>query len=245
MTVKAVVFDFSLTLIKTKGRLYRYIQNEIVKRFGDIVSRKLSDIESIYESTRKEKYDLGIEVHPYKWIVKVLEILDVEPTKELLEEILDKAEERYMKDMVVFDDVLPTLNALKEMDITMAVLSNMPDGDLVRKSLNRLKLSHFFTYVVTSFDINMRKPLPDVFKYIIDRLEIPSKNVLMVGDQLEDDIWGANMVGAKTALIERNVQKDSPIVRDAKIYKVLKKTAPTYRIKSLTEIIDIIKKGEE
>lgn len=45
------------------------------------------------------------------------------------------------------------------------------------------------------------KPQPEMYRFALERLELPAEQVLVVGDRVETDILGAQLLGCRTALV--------------------------------------------
>ena len=61
--------------------------------------------------------------------------------------------------------------------------------------------SNWFTHVISGDDIKARKPALDGFRSVIEKSEIPAKNILYVGDRVEVDILPAKQLGLQTCLV--------------------------------------------
>lgn len=101
----------------------------------------------------------------------------------------------------VFEDVLPSLSALRSRGHRLAVLSNWDDR--LRPLLKRLELMDYFEAAVISCEIGCRKPDPEVFLKAAQTLGLAPKQVLHVGDSLEHDVSGASGAGMQAVGINR------------------------------------------
>ena len=131
-----------------------------------------------------------------------------------------------------FDDVLPVLLKLKK--FKLAVLTN---GMAIhqRRKLAKSGLLYFFSgknrEILTSSEIKFGKPHSHGFKFIINKLNLSTNEVIMVGDRPEGDIFGANKLGIKSVFINR----ENEVIKNEQYY-------PTYEINSLIELPTIISK---
>ena len=120
--------------------------------------------------------------------------------------------QRYLEDSLgnenLFDGVVAYLNHLKNKNIKMAVFTNKPK-DLTNKTLKRHKISNYFNYVVTSDDLEFKKPSPDGCYKLIEMSSIPSENIIMIGDS-ELDQKAAN--SASIPFYYHNVLSNDPII---------------------------------
>ncbi|HRD32371.1 MAG TPA: HAD-IA family hydrolase [Fimbriimonadaceae bacterium] len=110
----------------------------------------------------------------------------------------------------LFPDTLPTLEALKERGVRMAVVSNW-DISLDR-TLRAFGIDQFFEVTVASMVVNSEKPDPGIFQHALGRLGVAPEEVWHVGDDAVADAQGARQVGIRSFLIDREFKGDSPFV---------------------------------
>lgn len=107
----------------------------------------------------------------------------------------------------------------------------------VRKALRKLEIEEYFSAVVTSTDIGVTKPHPDIFLEALRQLDVSPEEAIMIGNDPTRDILGAKQLGIITVLYRTSdyYQKGSEIDAD-------------YFIDSLNELLRIIttlkKRGE-
>ena len=111
----------------------------------------------------------------------------------------------------VFDDVLPTLNALAAMGIRLAAISNWDER--LRPLLQRLNLSDYFEIIVVSCEVGFAKPASVVFEVAVKKLGLPPGSILHVGDNLAADVEGARTAGLRAVRIDRS----SPAITNEQI----------------------------
>ena len=85
----------------------------------------------------------------------------------------------------------------------MALLSNYPDGDAIRASLDDTGIAPFLEHALVSGDLGLCKPHPDVFRAVLDALALPPEAVLFVGDNWLADVQGARRAGMQVAHFRR------------------------------------------
>lgn len=98
-------------------------------------------------------------------------------------------------------DTMPALEALQELGLPLAVLSNF--GTHLGGLLARLGLLRFFEFVVVSAEVGLAKPDRRIFDLAVDRAGLPRQRMLYVGDHVGDDIEGARAAGLDAVLIDR------------------------------------------
>jgi histidinol phosphatase-like enzyme len=101
----------------------------------------------------------------------------------------------------LFDDVLPTLDSLADMGLTLGVVSNW-DCALPRH-LERLGVADRFGVICASAAVGHRKPDPGIFAVALSALDVLPGEALHVGDQHDEDVVGAQAAGVHALLIDR------------------------------------------
>jgi putative hydrolase of the HAD superfamily len=108
---------------------------------------------------------------------------------------------------VVFDDVVPTLEALKSRGLRLGVISNF-DSRLF-DLLQALGLSRFFDSVDISARVGAAKPDPAIFRAALGHYPIEPSQAAHVGDSLREDVAGARAAGLCAFLIDRRGEQHS------------------------------------
>ena len=105
-------------------------------------------------------------------------------------------------DLAPFPDVVPTLPGLKSRGIKLGMISNMNrSGPDLADSLG---LSDKLDFTLTSLDVGVEKPHPDVFLEALRKAGVTSKESVHVGDQPVSDVVGAEGVGIHPVLLDRD-----------------------------------------
>lgn len=105
-------------------------------------------------------------------------------------------------DLVLFDDVMPALDALKKRGLTVGLLSNIEQD--MTATLDKLGLTPRLDIIVTSQDAGFSKPRPEIFRYALDKAGVDAADAVYVGDQYQVDIIGAKGAGMQGILIDRD-----------------------------------------
>ena len=100
------------------------------------------------------------------------------------------------EDILLFDDVLPTLKVLQG-GYTMGLLSN---GNTYPE---RCGLAGYFQFVVFAQDHGIQKPDPAIFDIAIERAGCARHQLLHVGDSLQNDVIGAKQAGITSVWLNR------------------------------------------
>ena len=102
----------------------------------------------------------------------------------------------------LFSDTIPLMKALRAKSIEAVILTNGP-SDGQRAKFKSLGLSRYIQQIYIGEEIGFSKPNPKAFEVVLRDLGVPASDALMVGDSIENDINGAEQVGIKAVLIDR------------------------------------------
>lgn len=106
------------------------------------------------------------------------------------------------RNYVAFDDVVPTLRALRDDDgPTLGVISNYEAW--LEDLLSDLGLSDLLPVRVISGVEGVEKPDPAIFRLALDRVGLPAAEVVYVGDVPDFDYEPAAAIGMFPVLIDR------------------------------------------
>ena len=99
----------------------------------------------------------------------------------------------------LYDDVFPTLEALRASGLKIGLLSNSA------RDLDEFVSHHNLVVdaVLTSRAHGKTKPHETIFRRILELLDVSPEEAVMVGDSIEDDIEGAHAVGMRALLVDR------------------------------------------
>jgi putative hydrolase of the HAD superfamily len=101
----------------------------------------------------------------------------------------------------IYEDVIPTLEALKARGLRLGVISNWDER--LRPLLKRLKLADYFEAIIVSREVGSAKPARGIFEHAVRKLGLPPEAVLHVGDSLAMDVRGARHAGLRALLLHR------------------------------------------
>lgn len=99
-----------------------------------------------------------------------------------------------------YDDTVPTLRALREAGVRTCLLSNA--GVPIRTVLDREGITPWYDEIVLSYEVGFVKPDLRIFEAALAALDLPASDVLMVGDNANDDGGGTHL-GMRTLILPR------------------------------------------
>jgi len=119
------------------------------------------------------------------------------------------------------DDTLPTLQKLEMDGYRMGLLSNAGDDEDVQQLARRFDISQYFDFILTSAACSYRKPHPRIFELALSNWYFLPSEAVMVGDNLDADIRGAQNVGLFAVWLDRRasqrIDDQLPVKPDASL----------------------------
>ena len=144
----------------------------------------------------------------------VLKEAGIPASERLVLGLLGKMQQAKMK-LVLFDDVLPVLAELKNRNLILGLISNVERD--ISPVCQELGLPPLLPIVVTSQDVGVGKPKPQIFQEALRRASVQAAEAMYVGDQYQVDVVGANQAGMRGVLLDRGgyfeQTNDSPRIR--------------------------------
>jgi putative hydrolase of the HAD superfamily len=220
MVLKAVLFDLGLTLIRTAS--FQEIYRRILEQFDIRVS--VEDILQAQNATKKE-FDIPTNFECRRkefWVaynISLLKKLNINEKNVFLAAQIDELWWTYSS-VQVYSDVEPTLSGLKAKGLKLGLVSNgfKKDLDYV---LGALSLEKWFDTIVCIDSCNCAKPDNRIFLYALDKLEIKSNEAIFVGDSVLQDYEGAQEIGIKPFLIDREGKFPNKYEKIARLTELL------------------------
>lgn len=202
MTIKAVAFDVFGTLVRIERptRPFRQL------------------LRALHETGRPRQRDDGIRVMSSDLGLRQAADLfgGVVAEHTLLALEADLIEE--LRSITVFDDVSPTLTALRDRGIKIALCSNLaaPYGPPV---LDMLPVKPDFC--AWSYEAGAVKPQADIYRYLCAGIDCRPDEVLMIGDTPEADMLGPRRFGMHGYHLDRRPGADAAEGRLHSLVQVL------------------------
>jgi putative hydrolase of the HAD superfamily len=164
-----------------------------------ITGRTPEDIARGFHATRMER-NTGVYASAEDSLRHVLAAAGVsEPDDDMLERAI-AAEEAFDERVALYDDVLPTIAALREGGSRLALVSNC--SNTTRGIVDRLGFDQLFDTVVLSFELGVRKPDAGIYQAALAGIGAEPAEALFVDDQTAY-CDGARALGIETRLIMR------------------------------------------
>lgn len=130
---------------------------------------------------------------------KLLAALGIYPPEEMLEQLYVDIEEE-LDSLTLFEDVIPVLESLRELEVSIAICSNLaqPYG----KAINML-LPYSDIIRCLSYQVGHIKPEKEVYEWLTCESGIPPEKTLFVGDTYIADYQGPKEFGFRALHLAR------------------------------------------
>lgn len=97
---------------------------------------------------------------------------------------------------------IKVLSELKDRGYPLVLLSNTSHGHIIRQIMDREGLTTYFEHTLFTDEIGPRKPHPDAFRFMLERLGTKPEETVHIGDRLELDVLGARRTGIRSVLYQ-------------------------------------------
>lgn len=202
-SLKAVIFDFYGTLARsTHGYLGGY--EHALSRFGYeldpelLVAYELSydGVEHLEHSSDEASYENWVTARLTRFATSCgVHAADIE-------QVVAALRRADVGELVAYPDARPTLDALRARGFRIAICSNW--GWQLHPYVEQLELSDLVEVVVTSARAGYRKPHPEIYRHVLNKLEVCPDAALFVGDKHNADVEGPMRIGMRAVELWRN-----------------------------------------
>ena len=209
MKIKAVLFDLYGTLVGFEPSRV-VIQSQVVKKYdlflteagvskgyflADKFMAEQNAVNPIRSMSIVEKEEFFAR---YEQLVLSGDGLEVELSlcKKIFKEL-----QNIPYSMVLYEDVIPTLNSLRKLNLKLGLISNMDKSG--SEILDEFNLSSYMDVCITSKEAKVEKPDSKIFNMALSKLDIDATNSIYIGDQILSDIEGAKNSKMLPILIDR------------------------------------------
>ena len=210
--VKAVFFDFYETLCFHRHSLEENLER-IAKRYGVAVNweRCETAMERLFTGTSAP--DPTTDFSLLEWSMTVMrrecefirEVGIEKHVEQIAWELLQSGHYVFAANSIrLYDDAISTLQHLRDAGYKLAIVSNWdtPLDPLTK----RLGIADYFDAIVASHDMRVRseKPDPYIFNHALEAVGVSAAEAVHIGDTYGADIVGAQSVGIRPILLDRD-----------------------------------------
>lgn len=210
--IKAVSLDFWYTIARYETEAEWERQDQIrVKNFSIVLKKHGIDINipeieqtlvEVGTECEAERLTTEIEVSSREVVSRFLTRLGLR--KRIaggVTELTRVFDEALLEVMVVPEPgAHHVLRELKLRGFPLALLSNTSHGHIIKRIMDREGLSDYFDHLIYSDEIGPRKPNPQAFKIMLERMGTSASETVHIGDRMELDVLGARRSRIRSVL---------------------------------------------
>jgi 2-haloalkanoic acid dehalogenase type II len=183
---------------------FEFAFHDVIAYCGEF--RNMRDLYGI--STRNVLHRYGIQV-PDSYVAEL---------NYTYKKMLDEA-------VTILPNVKQTLDTLCANGLRLGMVSN---GDNEELSAHLDGVSDLFDVVVTSEELKVYKPHPQIFNETLQKMGVPRDKAAFVGDTITSDVLGAKKAGLTAIWYNKKQRIPKPGLR------------PDFEIRDMTEILEIV-----
>ncbi len=218
------LWDFEKSALQAFEAIFKKYE---LKKYGVSSHKELHEKYSVHNNDLWDKYRKGeIEKETLKWLRFYLTMKDFGIENR---ELADKIGEEYVKLSPVLVNLFPyaveILEYLHKKNYSLHLITN-GFSEVQNIKLKVSGMERFFKTVVTSEEAGVKKPLQGIFRYAFEKSGAKPAESIMIGDDYEVDIIGAQNAGMNQILFDP--------------YENYNGVDVTYKVKNLKEIENIL-----
>ncbi len=241
MSFKGILFDLGSTLIEFDNTEWGKLETASVKKGYDYLIRRgyrlpewevfgKTFLTEFHQAWQKAQENL-IEVRLPEWVANFLVRFGISSPDGQAIEFLKHYYEPISNQITLVDGVKEVLEHFKRENLKIGLVSNSSfPTEFHVEELKNYEIFHLFEEILFSYDFGLRKPHPDLFKHVLNKLELKPQETIFIGDRLIEDVSGPQKVGMK-AILKYKKERDysAPVV-------------PDYVVNNLSELPEVIRK---
>jgi len=200
LTLSTILFDLDNTLHNfhfAANKAMEVVYKEIKKHNQISLIDLKCHYKNLIKQVEKDAFTTLKSSHEYRLerFSKLLKITSIYK-KELALKLRDVYGEKFEQNIVCENSMQEQIKLLsKKFDIH--IVTEGPK-DAQKRTLNILNIENNIQHLFTSEDFAKKKETGELFKHVINTIETPKKNVIVIGDSLLRDIQGATKCGIRT-----------------------------------------------
>ncbi len=214
MALRAVVFDYGLTLVTfdyPRAELLEVL--EAVREWlgpdapdaETLMRTVLEPLEDEIDRTGRDEVD-WMDVYEAAW-----RRAGIEAPRATLYRILDLEQQVWDAHVRVAEGALETLRGLRSRGLRTAVASNAPfPPEMMRRQMSVNGIGEELDLVVLSSEVGRRKPSPELYLAALDLLAVEPGEALYVGDRFLEDYQGPRAVGMDALICAQLARHEPP-----------------------------------
>lgn len=217
---KALLFDLGNTLLYFNGtwpEVFAKADQELLIHLQSIGFDLNSTFQAKFRQRLNDYYqqrEAEFIEHTASYVLKTLlkDLGHSNTSDEIIRPALKKMYAVSQDHWIPEDDMLSTLQTLKDQEYKLGIISNASDDADVQTLVDKAEIRHLIDFALSSAACGVRKPNPRIFDLALENWRFTNQEVVIIGDTLGADILGGKNAGIFNIWITRRA--DSPGNRD-------------------------------
>ena len=182
------------------------------------------------QAETEEAKKLGLTAADIYHEVEKASIAGLPQYRTVIDKFRFKETARYQHELETLYEDAPTVLKTLAGKNELGVIANQSDG--LEKRLEEFGIRQYFTYVVSSWDVQMMKPDVRIFEHALKLAKCRPEEAYMIGDRIDNDVIPAKSIGMKTIWVKQGLGG----LQEA----LAKENAPDFTVESLSELLEIL-----
>ncbi len=218
MDIKHIFFDLDHTLWDfetNSAKTFEFIfkENNIDVLLDDFLHHYVPINHQYWKLYREEKVTKSIL--RYKRLKDSFNGMNHHISDKMIDHLADVYIDNLPNYNTLFDGAIDLLDYLKP-NFQLHIITNGFE-EVQTKKMKSSGILHYFDKIITSESVGVKKPNPKIFNYALNLADAHVDQSIMIGDNFEADILGAQQVGMQTIFFnyhKKEVQHKSIIVNN-------------------------------
>jgi HAD superfamily hydrolase (TIGR01549 family) len=217
---EGILLDIDNTLYDYNST-HLFAKNKVLEFCVDNFSIDKQNIEKDYNIARKKVHielsETASSHNRLLYFQKMCELLEINPLKYSFD-IYNIYWDNFLDFMTPFDSIYDVLEKYQDKICLVTDLT----AHIQYRKIKKLKLEKYCNNIVTSEEAGKEKPHPYMFMLAMQKLNLNSNQVCMIGDSFKKDIFGASNLGIDSIWLnsEAKIEKyDRDKITEIKTFK--------------------------
>jgi putative hydrolase of the HAD superfamily len=205
MFYKGIIFDLDNTLYS-----YDICHDKSIQTVFDYLQTNytITQISHIYDKIKTSlKYDLDYTASSHNksiFFKNLLEYYRIDLS--ILQTIQTLYWTTFLENIKLFEGVREFIKWNREIGIKIGILTDYETEYQIQK-LHKLDILGYIDVIVTSEEVGIEKPSTHMFQTILHKMKLAPDEIIMIGDNYEKDIKGANNMNIRSYWFTDDIQK--------------------------------------
>jgi HAD superfamily hydrolase (TIGR01549 family) len=134
-------------------------------------------------------------------------------------QIYENMIENEVKSVKLYQETLSVLKRLKDRGLKLGLISNSAFS--YKTPFYDLGLDLYFDTTLFSFEVGMKKPNLEIYKLILQKLDVLPDQCIMIGDKIIEDVEAPQQIGIRSLLCDRKLNSENSIENLNDIFKYI------------------------